>query len=41
VHVHKRTVAKWLGKIEMTGLQPRPFYPKNDCAVQEAFEKLT
>jgi transposase len=39
VFVHKRTVAKWLGKMEMTRLQPRPFHPKKDAAAQETFKK--
>jgi len=39
VYVHKRTVAKWLGKMEMTRLQPRPFHPKKDAAAQETFKK--
>ena len=39
VYVHKRTVAKWLGKMEMTRLQPRPFHPKKDVVAQETFKK--
>jgi len=39
VYVHKRTVAKWLGKMNMTRLQPRPFHPKKNAAAQEAFKK--
>ena len=41
VYVHKRTVAKWLGKMEMARLQPRPFHPKKDVAAQEAFKKTS
>ena len=41
VYVHQRTVAKWLGKMEMTRLQPRPFHPKKDAAAQEAFKKTS
>ena len=40
VYVHKRTVAKWLGKLEMTRLQPRPFHPKKDGAAQETFKNV-
>ena len=40
VYVHKRTVAKWLGKMAMTRLQPRPFHPKKDAAAQETFKKV-
>lgn len=39
VKVHKRTVAKWLGQLELTRLQPRPFHPKKDAVAQEAFKK--
>ena len=38
VYVHKRTVAKWLGKMEMTRLQARPFHPKKDAAAQETIK---
>jgi transposase len=41
VKVHKRTVAKWLTKLQMTRLQPRPFHPKKDAAAQEAFKKTS
>ena len=40
VSVHKRTVAKWLGELELTRLQPRPFHPKKDAAAQETFKKI-
>lgn len=39
VTVHKRTVAKWLRKLEMTRLQPRPFHPRKDAAAQQAYKK--
>ena len=39
IKVHKRTVAKWLGQLDLTRLQPRPFHPKKDTAAQEAFKK--
>ena len=32
VYVYKRTVTKWLGKMEMARLQLRPFRPKKDSA---------
>ena len=41
VTVHKRTVAKWLRKLEMTRLQPRPFHPRKDAAAQEAYKKTS
>jgi len=39
VTVNGRTVAKWLRKMELTRLQPRPFRPKKDAEVPEAFKK--
>jgi transposase len=41
VKVHKRTVAKWLRRLGLTRLQPRPFHPKKDEAAQEAFKKTS
>lgn len=41
VTVHKRTVAKWLGLLELTRLQPRPFHPRKDAEAQEAFKKTS
>jgi transposase len=41
VAVDQRTVAKWLRKMEMTRLQPRPFHPKKDAEAQEAFKKTS
>jgi transposase len=39
VEVSKRTVGKWLRKMKLTRLQPRPFHPKKDDAAQAAFKK--
>jgi transposase len=39
VSVPERTIGKWLAKLELTRLQPRPRHPKTDVAVQEAFKK--
>jgi transposase len=39
VTVPERTIAKWLCKLKLTRLQPRPFHPKKDAAAQEAFKK--
>jgi transposase len=39
VTVPERTIAKWLRKLELTRLQPRPFHPKRDAAAQEALKK--
>ncbi len=41
VTVPERTIAKWLRKLKLTRLQPRPFHPKRDEAVQEAFKKTS
>jgi transposase len=37
VTVPERTIAKWLRKLKLTRLQPRPFHPKSDGAAQEGF----
>jgi len=37
VTVTERTIGKWLGKLGLTRLQPRPFHPKKDAAAQEVF----
>jgi transposase len=41
VTVHQRTVAKWLRRLELTRLQPRPFHPKKNAEAQEAFKKTS
>ena len=41
VEVSKRTVGKWLRKMQLTRLQPRPFHPKKDDAAQTAFKKTS
>jgi transposase len=41
VTVPERTIAKWLRKLKLTRLQPRPFHPKRDEAAQEAFKKTS
>jgi len=41
VTVPERTIAKWLRKLKLTRLQPRPFHPKKDEAAQEAFKKTS
>jgi putative transposase len=41
VAVPERTIAKWLRKLKLTRLQPRPFHPKRDEAAQEAFKKTS
>lgn len=39
VTVHERTIGKWLRRLGLTRLQPRPSHPKKDATVQEAFKK--
>ena len=41
VTVDERTIGKWLHKLGLTRLQPRPFHPKRDVAAQEAFKKTS
>ena len=40
VTVDEGTIGKWLNKLRLTRLQPRPYHPKKDLAAQEAFKKL-
>jgi transposase len=39
VTVPERTIGKWLRKLDLTRLQPRPYHPKKDAAAQTAFKK--
>jgi transposase len=39
VSVHLSTVGKWLHRLNLTRLQPRPVHPKKDPAAEEAFKK--
>jgi len=41
VEVSERTIGKWLHKLELTRLQPRPFHPKKDEAAQQTFKKTS
>jgi putative transposase len=41
VTVEERTIGKWLRKLKLTRLQPRPYHPKKDAAAQEAFKKTS
>jgi transposase len=41
VEVTERTIGKWLRKLRLTRLQPRPFHPKKDEAAQETFKKTS
>jgi transposase len=39
VTVPERTIGKWLRKLKLTRVQPRPYHPKKDEAAQEDFKK--
>ena len=41
VTVDEDTIGRWLRKLGLTRLQPRPFHPKKDAAAQEAFKKTS
>ena len=41
VTVTEGTIGKWLRKMNLTRLQPRPFHPKKDAAAEEAFKKTS
>ena len=41
VKVTERTIGKWLRKLDLTRLQPRPFHPKKDEAAQARFKKTS
>ncbi len=39
VTVSERTIGKWLRKLKLTRLQPRPYHPKKDAAAEAAFKQ--
>ena len=41
VEVPERTIGKWLRKLDLTRLQPRPYHPQKDAAAQAAFKKTS
>ena len=41
VEVTEGTIGRWLRKLGLTRLQPRPFHPKKDVEAQEAFKKTS
>lgn len=41
VTVGERTIGKWLRKLRLTRLQPRPYHPKKDPAAEAAFKKTS
>lgn len=40
VTVDEITIGRWLRKMRLTRLQPRPYHPRKNAEAQEAFEKL-
>ena len=38
VTVHERTIGKWLRRLKLTRLEPRPFHPKKNAEAQETFK---
>jgi transposase len=40
VRVCEQTMGRWLRRLEMTRLQPRPYHPKKDPKAEEAFSRL-
>jgi transposase len=40
VTVSERTIGRWLRRLELTRLQPRPFHPKKDAMAQEDLKKI-
>ncbi len=41
VTVPERTIGKWLRKLGLTRLQPRPYHPKRDETAQQSFKKTS
>ena len=41
VTVQERAVGKWLRKLGLTRLQPRPYHPKKDPVAEETFKKTS
>ena len=39
VVVQERAIGKWLRKLGLTRLQPRPYHPRKDPAAEETFKK--
>ena len=41
VEVHESTIGKWLHRLGLTRLQPRPVHPKKDHAAETALQKTS
>lgn len=41
VEVHESTIGKWLRRLKLTRLQPRPVHPKKDPEAETAFKKTS
>jgi hypothetical protein len=41
VEVHERTIGKWLRRLNLTRLQPRPVHPKKDAEAETTSKKTS
>ncbi len=41
VNVCEQTMGKWLRRLDMTRLQPRPYHPKKDPEAEATFKKTS
>jgi transposase len=41
VTVQERAISKWLRKLGLTRLQPRPYHPKKEPEAAQAFKKTS
>ncbi len=41
VTVSERTIGKWLRKLKLTRLQPRPYHPKKDAQAEDLFKRVS
>ena len=41
VTVSERTIGKWLRKLKLTRLQPRPYHPKKDAGAEDLFKRVS
>lgn len=41
VNVCEQTMGKWLHRLDLTRLQPRPYHPKKDAEAEAAFKKTS
>jgi transposase len=41
VDVTEGAIGKWLRKLDLTRVKPRPYHPKKDAAAQEAYKRTS